>query len=98
MLLHAEKESLLWLRLFRALYGCIQIAGGLGRRFKVAFLLVLFEDHIYYSRGPTPARSHSATSRLARAAGAADSAPGTNLHDLSTTDPAGSRIPHPGSR
>src|SRR5438477_3431075 len=37
------------------------------------------------SRGPTPARSRSATSRLARAAGAADCAPGcistTAQHD-----------------
>src|SRR4051794_36826920 len=72
MLLHAEKESLFGLRLFRALFGRLHIAGGLGRRGEVAFLFVFLENHIYYSRGPTPARSHSATSRLARAAGAAD--------------------------
>jgi hypothetical protein len=45
VLLHAEKKTLLGLRLLRAV-GCnFQVTGWLGSRAEVAFLFVLFEDH-----------------------------------------------------
>jgi error-prone DNA polymerase len=50
------------------------------------------------SRGPTPARSRSAATRLARAAGAADSAAGIDLGQPSTTtEPPSYRAPEPPS-
>src|SRR3954463_5650899 len=67
MLLHAEKKSLFGLRLLRAFFGCLQVAGGLGRRGEVAFLFVFLENHesassfqlFYGSRIPDRGTFHS---------------------------------------
>src|SRR5262245_48873419 len=66
MFLDAKEESLLGFRLLRALLCSLDVTRRLWCRFEVALLFVFLQDHIYCSRGPTPARSRSATSRLAR--------------------------------